>query len=203
MLTFLRNLVQRLFGVPPPQLQLPAPPSQDQAEPSEEPEAEQPPAWALELMEVVQKSNRTAGRLGLKLEELERKVEGGFQDLRSTVKDLGTSTAAPSALDWDDLLDALDLLDAAVRSAAQSGQDGLAAGLEGIRQRLQRVLVSRGIQRHATVNGTLDGRLFKVVGTQPCEDQPDGVVLRLVRAAATQGGKLIREGEVIINRRAS
>lgn len=191
----LKNLILGLFVRQAPMLSAPTELPQEQEE--------VPPEWALDLLDAMQKSSRATGRVGLKLEELDRKLEGGLQDLRSLLANANLGTAATPADGWDDLLDALDLLDAAILSARGAGQEGLAAGLEGIHQRLERMLHNHRIQRLDEVNGPPDGRLFKVVGTQSREDCADGAVVRLVHAAATQGSQILREGEVIINRRAS
>lgn len=56
-----------------------------QAEPADGQGVEEdaPPAWAEELGETAQKVSRAMVRLSVRVEELERKVEGGFADLRA------------------------------------------------------------------------------------------------------------------------
>jgi len=149
-------------------------------------------AQVQELTELVQKSTRAQSRLGLRLEELERKIEGGFTELR-------TRAPAPSRADlrWDDLLDALDLLDEA---AAAVADQSVRTGLGAIGERLVRQLTLGGITRLGRAEGPVDGRRFRVVGTEDCEGVPPRSVVRVVRAAALRGSELIREGEVVVAR---
>lgn len=151
---------------------------------------------AAELLDAVQRSTRTTAKLALKLEDLERKLEGGLAELRST---LGASRAATCASP-DELLDAMDLIDqAATRSAALD--PALAEGLRGVLERLDRHLAAQGLVRSAPIGAAPDPRLFRVVGSEADASLPDGVVARVVRAAVTQGDTLLREGEVLTNRR--
>lgn len=146
-----------------------------------------------ELTELVLKSARSQSKLGLRLEELERKVEGGFSLLQKPV------AADRAEQRYDEVLDALDLLDEAVRS---SSSEGLRTGLQSISQRLSRFLARVDITRSSPSEGApVDGSLFRVSGTQESEAVPDGTIIRVVRAAAVQHQKLIREGEVIVARR--
>ncbi|KFE62429.1 hypothetical protein DB31_4139 [Hyalangium minutum] len=155
-----------------------------------------PPAWAAPLAEAVQKSARAQARWGLQLEELERKLEGGFADLRSALlSSLSAPPGAPSqvAPEWSELLDALDLLEEAIRLA----DPALAPGLKGVVARLERSLSHAGMTRVAPLGQLPDGRLFRVVGTEPRPGLAEGSIARVVRAAVLRGGALLREGEAI------
>ncbi|MHB8874237.1 MAG: nucleotide exchange factor GrpE [Myxococcaceae bacterium] len=158
---------------------------------------EGPPAWADELFELARKTARAQARLALKLEDLEAKVEGGFTELRQSAR-AAPAPASPTSLRWDDLLDAMDLLDEASRSAADAS---VADGLRQVLARLERVLAQASLVRHATPGAAPDGRLFRVVGAHLEETLPDGVVSRVVRAAVLCGDRVLREGEVLTNRR--
>ncbi len=150
-----------------------------------------------ELLEASQKATRGQARLTLRLEEVERKVEAGFEDLRRQVAN--AQPQATADLEWADLLDALDALAEARSVAVVGGQEDLAAGITTIASRLERFLAQASIQRVADPGAQVDGNLFRVVGTLHRPDLPDGVVVRVVRAAALAGGRLLREGEVITN----
>src|ERR1700733_10207921 len=54
----------------------------------------EPPPWAQEQGETMKKLVRAQGKLGLRLDEIERKLEGGLEDLRGT---LSQRTAHSSA----------------------------------------------------------------------------------------------------------
>jgi hypothetical protein len=164
----------------------------------------EPPLWAQEQGETLKKLARAQGKLGLRLDELERKLEGGLEDLRGT---LSRRTAHPSAAGegqpgeggFGDVLDAIDLLCEVKRQSALP--PGCAEGLEGVVARLDRALAQAGLSRHGAVGQPADGRRFRVVGTEDIPDLQQGVVTRLVRHAAMRGTQLVREGEVLINRR--
>jgi molecular chaperone GrpE (heat shock protein) len=159
--------------------------------------AEEPrPPRVDELAELLQKSLRALTRVAITLEELERKVEGGFEDLRRSLTD-ATRGAEPADAGWYDVLDALDVLGHAMHAGCDPTT---LAGLHGIEERLARVLARAGIVRHGAAGAPLDGRLWRVVGSEPRPELPAGVVTRVVRAAATRGERVVREGEVIISR---
>jgi molecular chaperone GrpE (heat shock protein) len=104
---------------------------------------------------------------------------------------------------WDDLLDALDLLDEAIRSIDGAQGREAAEGLRGIAARLERLLTQSGLVRVRAPDRLTDGKLFRVVGTEQVPELADGAIARLVRAAVLEGDRVVREGEVIINRRSS
>lgn len=158
----------------------------------------EPPPWAQELGETVQKLLRAQARLGLKLEEIERKLEGGLEDLRGALPRAEKQSAEAGLTD---VLDAIDLL------CEVKGQPTLppdcAAGLAGVVARLDRALAQAGLLRYGEVGQPADGARFRIVGTEDLSDLAEGVVTRLVRHAAMRGPLLIREGEVLVNRRSS
>jgi molecular chaperone GrpE (heat shock protein) len=95
-------------------------------------------------------------------------------------------------LPFELLLDAADLLDDAARLSPSPDH---AEGLAGIRERLEQFLSEAGLRRVARLDGPLDPRHFRVVGRED-----DGVRPRVVRAAILEGERLVREGEVILER---
>lgn len=162
--------------------------------------AESPPTWGTLLLDAVQKSSRAQARLTLHVEDLERKLEGGLAELRGSLSSLRSATSGNSSgrePPWDELLDALDLLEEASRVAADAA---LASGLMGVAARIERFLTSSGITRLTSIGHIPDGRLFRIVGTQPHPSFAEGAIARVVRAAALRGERLIREGEALIVR---
>lgn len=178
----MRSFIERLLGRP---------------EPAPE-RADEPPAWAQELADQLQKGVRAQARVGLRVDEVERKLEAGFADLRDGMQGLAASGARPEELDWDPLLDALDLLDQAARSARSRSVE-LADGLDGVRLRIEQFLRQTGISRVSPDGRPPDGRCFRVVGTLARPDLAEGTVARTIRAAVLQGERLLREGEVLVS----
>jgi hypothetical protein len=163
---------------------------------------ESPPAWAAALADALQKSSRAQARVTLQVEDLDRKLEGGLAELRGLLTSRkGAAPGAPSEPEprWNELLDALDLLDEAVRLADPAS----ASGLAGVMTRLAGFLEHSGLTRLSPVGQPPDGRLFRVVGTEPHPTLAEGAVVRLVRAAVLRGGHLLREGEAITVRNPS
>lgn len=154
------------------------------------------PPWALELLEAVQKVGRAQARAVARIEALESKLEGGFSDLRSTA-----SSRPAGAPCFDEVLDAMDTLDEACRALEDGGNAHAAQGLRGVVDRLQRFLTRTGLTRIAEPPLPMDGRLFRVVGIVQRHDLADGAPAQVVRAAALAGERVVREGEVLINRR--
>jgi molecular chaperone GrpE (heat shock protein) len=157
------------------------------------------PPWVDELAELLQKSLRAQARLAITLEDLERKVEGGFEDLRRSVSEAGRGAERAEAASWDDVLDALDVLGHAIDA---TGDAAILTGLRGIEERLELALARAGFVRHAAAGALPDGQLWRVVGSEPRPDLPAGVVARVVRAAVTRGGRVVREGDVLVSRNA-
>jgi hypothetical protein len=170
--------------------------------PGETAPEESPPAWAAALAESLQRSARAQARLALQVEDLDRKLEGGLAELRGALASRkGAAPGLPPEPEprWSELLDALDLLEEATRLAAPES----ASGLAGVMSRLVGFLEHSGLTRLSPVGQPPDGRLFRVVGTEPHPTLPEGAVARLVRAAVLRGGHLLREGEAITVRNPS
>jgi len=155
----------------------------------EPPAPEPPPPDPSPLLDLTQRSARAVAKLGLRLDQLESKIEGGFADVRAHLASPRSDAAVPR-LPFDLLLDAADLLDEAVRI---SPSPEYAAGLAGIRDRLERFLTEAGLQRMARIDGAPDPRRFRIVGREG-----DGSRPRVVRAAVLEGERLVREGEIIL-----
>lgn len=155
------------------------------------------------MLEATRKNARASAKLMLRLEELDKKVDAGFAELRAGHARTSDRDARDAA---GVILDALDALDRALEAAAtipsSSGSDGMTTGLRIASDRLTASLAAQGIERVADVVGAPpDGRTFCVVGVESAAELDDGVVVRVVRAAARQGDRLLREGSVIVNRR--
>lgn len=165
-------------------------------EPAPAPTPEAPP-WAVELADAVQKLARAQARLGLKVDDLNAKVDGGFSVLQTS---LIAQAAQPKAPEWDELFDAMDLLDTVARGPEAGAHAALAEGLGGVLDRLTRLLARLSLERAAPTGGVPDGRLFRVVGNRHDPSLPEGAVSHVVRAAVLRGGQLVREGEVLTNR---
>jgi molecular chaperone GrpE (heat shock protein) len=184
--------LQRLFSSRPQAPELPG----------ETAHEELPPAWAAGLAEALQKSARAQARLALQVEDLDHKLEGGLAELRSSLSSRnGAAPGVSSGTEprWNELLDALDLLEEAIRLADPPS----ASGLEGVKSRLVSFLEHSGLTRMAPLGQPPDGRFFRVVGTEPHPNLAEGAVVRLVRAAVLREGHLLREGEAITVRNPS
>lgn len=161
-----------------------------------------PPSWGSALLEFAQKSSRAQARCGALIEELERKLEGGFEELRQAVQSASGASVQPP-LPWEELWDALDAIENAGRVPGSTLPAGVDEGLRRVLARLERFLAHAEMSRVVPVGDRPDGRLFRVVGTLEQPDLPEGVVARVVRAAIVRGDRVVREGEVLINRRMS
>jgi molecular chaperone GrpE (heat shock protein) len=144
------------------------------------------------LADAVQKIARAQARMSLKLDDVEGKLEAGLQELRQQQKQ-GNDDDDDGL---DPVLDAVDLLEEAARTARRGGDETLATGIAGIGARLSTFLGDAGVSRVGAAGVPPDPRLFRVVGTEP--GHPAGVVTRVVRAAVLSGDKVLREGEVLI-----
>jgi len=157
-------------------------PESDRGEPSAV------PGWVEALQDRVQKVARAQSKLSLRLDEI--------------VVLLEERRAPPPFPDPAPLLDALDRLDEA-RRALVIDKPGAERGLASIGARLEGLLAAVGVERRAEVGVPADPKPFRVVGVEPGPDVVEGVVTRVVRAAAVRGApsQLIREGEVLVGRR--
>jgi molecular chaperone GrpE (heat shock protein) len=165
------------------------------------------PEWASALVEAVPKIARAQARLGLQLEGLEGKLDALSAQLGGLAGELRSARAAAAPASPEDglspvkeLADALDLLEEARRFAGEASPS-LATGLGAVLERLERQLASAGVQRLAVPPTPLDGRLFRVVGEEAIPELGDGEVSRVLRAALLHGDLVLREGELLINRR--
>jgi hypothetical protein len=143
---------------------------------------------------LVQKVARVQARQGLRIEELETKLEAGFSDLRSLMAEIDPG----AGLRFDDCFDAMDVLDEAARIAPGAEH---AHGLRTVLARLSKFLEGAGYRREAAVGQAFDARIFRAVGTEVDDVRQAGTVVRVVRAAILRQGKLIREGEAIVSTR--
>lgn len=183
--------LKKLFRRSPPPDEAPPPWAQELLE---EFDPDRKPPWAEELGEAVQRAARAQGKTGLRLEQIEQKLDDGLGEIKQQLGVLVPATR------WDDLLDAMDLLEEA-RRGLEFDEPEVAAGLGGVLTRLEKHLGQSGLTRHSDRHQSPDGRRFRVVGTEEDHNLPDGVVTRVVRAAVTRGDKLVREGAVLTNRR--
>jgi molecular chaperone GrpE (heat shock protein) len=147
-----------------------------------------------DIAELSQKIARTQARQGLCLEEIESKLEAGFADLRRAIDKVGL--AGDSSLSFDEVFDAMDVLEEAVRLAPDEAH---AQGLRAVVDRLERFLKRAGFERQMAVGEMPDALRFRVVGTESSDTLAPGKALRIVRAAICRQGKLVREGEVIVS----
>jgi molecular chaperone GrpE (heat shock protein) len=148
------------------------------------------------IASMVQKVARVQARQGLRIEEIEAKIEAGFSDLRSSLATTGST--AEAGLRFDDCFDAMDALDEAARVAPSVDH---AQGLHIVLGRLNDFIEHAGYRRDAAVGQTVDASRFRVIGTEVDDAKPAGAVVQVARAAVLRQGKLIREGEVIVSTR--
>jgi len=189
-----------------------SPPAQTEAVEGDDEETEdeappEVPAEVRETLEVSKKLARAQSRQGLQLEELERKLEGGFSGLRTqldalTVMSRALTVSPDTVKAWDPLLDALDALDAASLDAGALGAESLRDGLRGVRARIEGFLSQNGLRRvAASALGTVpDGKYLRVIGVEDRHEGPEGVVVRVVQAAVLVGSRVLREGSVLVAR---
>jgi molecular chaperone GrpE (heat shock protein) len=162
---------------------------------------EQAPAndlTAINIADLSQKIARTQARQGLRLEEIESKLEAGFADLRGAIDKV--TLPDESSLSFDECFDAMDALEEATRFASDEAHT---QGLRAVIDRLERFLKRAGFERQTAAGDTPDARRFRVVGTEASAVLAPGKPLRVVRAAICRQGKLVREGEVIVSVRST
>ena len=159
-------------------------------------EISEPDLGAGDIADLLQKIARTQARQGLRLEEIESKLEGGFADLRGAIDKV--TLPSDSSLSFDECFDAMDALEEAARLTTDEAQ---VQGLRAVLDRLDRFLKRAGFERQTATGDTPDARRFRVVGTEASATLDPGKALRIVRAAVNRQGKLVREGEVIVSMR--
>jgi len=150
---------------------------------------------------LIERTARAQTKLAFELEALAEETKAGFSKLSTAIEALAVlaaerSDAAASKPKWDEVLDAMDVLERAIEQRSAVGDGEVAAGLVGVVRRLGRFVAAAGIERIANVD-QIDGALFRVIGTTreaDSEHQP----IRVVRAAARQNGQLLREGEILV-----
>ena len=152
-----------------------------------------------EVAEGLRKLVRLQARQSVRLEEIETKIEGGFADLR-TASQQAIQGIAAAPIRWDELLDAADALDEAERAANAARDESMAEGLRAVAARIARFLDQQGVRRERHLGAVPDPALVRVVGTVEDGATNEGRVARVVRAAVTEKGRLLREGEVLVAR---
>lgn len=171
-------------------------------EPPARPGESGPPVPGEELLaeigEGLRKLVRLQARQGVRLEQIENKLEGGFADLRAASQQAVHRIGAP--LQWDELLDATDALDEAQRAASAAGDESMAEGLRAVGARIERFLAQQGVRREGHLGAAPDPALVRVIGTIEEAAMSEGHVARVVRAPVTERGRLLREGEVLVAR---
>lgn len=143
-----------------------------------------------ELLESVKKLARANQKLALQVESLSAKPAPP-----------ASAPPPPPEPRYDDLLDAMDALEHAVEGMGDdAAHASLVDGLEGVLARLERHLDHVGITRVGARGEPPEPRLLKVVGTTDDDDIEEGAVVRVVRAGARRGERVLRVGEVITRR---
>lgn len=198
MWSWLRNLFAP--PLPPPAVAEPPPPPVAQLPPPAEPPP--PPPELVDTLEAVRKAARAQAKLALRVDELHELTTAQLAALRQGVEGAAAKAAAP-ALPWPELLDALDLLDHAADSLAATDRGDVAQGLRRVAGRVGRFVERGGFERLGAVGEPVDPRRFRVVGTDDVPTLQEGAIVRVLRAAVVQDGSLVREGEVITQRRRS
>lgn len=141
-----------------------------------------------ELLESVKKLARANQKLALQVESL-------------SAKPAPSAPPSPPEPRYDDLLDAMDALDHAVEGIGDDeAHASLVDGLEGVLARLERHLDHVGVTRVGARGEPPEPRLLKVVGTADDDEVDEGAVVRVVRAGARKGERVLRVGEVITRR---
>lgn len=172
------------------------------AKPEPVPSSAVPQETAEQLLEVLRRSARAQTKLTLRLDESVATLSGQITALRPSLDALSghaapAANAVPPPISWSGLLDAMDMLQHAIDSLAPTRADGVDQGLTLVLVRLDRFLTQNGISRLGARGETVDGKLFRVVGTVSDPSLPSGTIVRVVRAAATRDGEIVREGEVL------
>lgn len=160
-----------------------------------------------ELADLVRKGLREQARLAAKLDALDAKMQAGLAERRSpSARTVDGAAARGPAGDaragWIEVLDAVDTIEH-VASQVDATADGapLSQGLRAVASRLVRALAQAEIVRVGAPGEPVDPKVVRVVGTDDRPDWPDGVVTRVLRAGAVARGRLVREGEVFVNKR--
>jgi molecular chaperone GrpE (heat shock protein) len=145
-------------------------------------------------MEGLQKQNRAAAKQAARLEALIGECSAELRLARTELV-RSASAVAPSEERYDDLFDSLDALDQAL---ALASEPHLVEGLSRVQLRIQQFCERAGFARTGAVGQPVDAGSMRIVGTQRAGDVPVGSISRVVCAAITREGKLVREGQVIV-----
>jgi molecular chaperone GrpE (heat shock protein) len=152
-----------------------------------------------DVLDAIQKLSRAtvkqSARLEAALGESDARLTAVLEGLRKRADGPSTQDAA-DAPRYDELFDSLDALDEA---RALAREPHLSDGLLRVHDKLLRFLERAGYSRMAEDSGVPDGRLMRVVGTEPRADRVPGTITRVVRAAIVAQGRVVREGEVIVS----
>jgi molecular chaperone GrpE (heat shock protein) len=156
-------------------------------------------APAQEVLDALQKLSRATAKQSARLEAAIGESDARLTTLLEALRKQSAASSAreaPDAARYDELFDALDALDEA---RALAREPHLYDGLLRVRDKLLRFLERAGYSRVAEDSGVPDGRLMRVVGTEPRSELAPGTITRVVRAAIVAGGRVVREGEVIVS----
>lgn len=192
--------LRKLFAPPPPPATEPLPLPTPVAQLLPPPEPPPPPPELVDTLEAVRKAARAQAKLALRVDELHELTAAQLTALRAGVEG-AAAKASVAALPWPELLDALDLLDHAADSLAASDRGDVAEGLRRVAGRVGRFIERGGFERLGAVGEPVDPRRFRVVGTDDVPSLAEGAIVRVLRAAVVQEGRVVREGEVITQRR--
>lgn len=147
-----------------------------------------------EILDGLSKQGRLLARLALRHEDVEKKIEGGFGELRA-VRPPSSPDDAPESL--EEVFASID----AIGGLARSGEGALREGLEMTARRLERYLAGRGILPVGATGESVDARAYEVVGTVERSDLPDGVVVERPRVAYRRGDRIVRTGTAVVTKR--
>jgi molecular chaperone GrpE (heat shock protein) len=146
-----------------------------------------------ELLDGISKQSRLLARLALRHEDMEKKIEGGFGELRSARASAGPDDASESLEEVFASIDALGGL-------ARSGEGALGDGLRMTVRRLERYLEARGVVAIGADGETIDARAYEVVGTVERPGAADGTIVERPRIAYRKGDRIVRMGTAVVAR---
>jgi molecular chaperone GrpE (heat shock protein) len=153
-----------------------------------------------DILDGIGKQGRLLARLALRHEDMERKIEGGFGELRATRMSAGAEETPES---FEDLYASIDALVGLAQSDASglAHSEALREGLDVTIRRLLRYLAGRGVTPIGAAGELVDAQAYEVVGTVERPELPAGAIVQLPRIAYRRGGQIVRTGAAIVNRR--
>ncbi len=192
--------------------------------PSRPPPPKPPDAPIDKLLDGLTVLGRTVGRLLVRVESLEGQVKTELAAVRG---DLAKLEPQPQLSDLFSLADTLnDLLQqvdegglsllargelaamSVTELAALAESDApnprardLKRALSSSLGRLDRFLAGLGIAHVGRTGEEADARVLRVVDVVEREDLADGVIVSVVRPGFVRGSRVLREGDVVVNRR--